>query len=275
MSPSLLRSHCGYSFHAYQIHWQGNVLPEGRFRVAVAPLAQVIRRWFNAQNSKSVFRFQMAQNAAYSKNSSPTYPSPSAVLLTLNPERMSLMGQETFNVSHLNRVKIPVFPTYGVGYTSQTPFPPRTKGFFYYHQPPALPPIAGEMRFRICDDASQFANGKDLDVEIGEPWNIPLINIVKVSRYKEILALLLREGLVDQGIVADIENIAGEGKESQKKGITIYDIDQPFVVNSNATALRLRLNTRNRLWIVKFRPFTIFRARNGPQFRPYGGGYLP
>ena len=132
MSPSLLRSHCGYSFHVYQIHWQGNVLPEGRFRVAVAPLAQVIRRWFNAPNSKSVFRFQMAQNAAYSKASSPTYSSPSAMLLTLNPERMSLVGQETFNVSHLNRLKIPVFPTYGVGYTFQSPFPPGTNGFFYH-----------------------------------------------------------------------------------------------------------------------------------------------
>jgi len=273
MSPSLLRSRCGHSFHISRIHWKGNILPEERFRAAAEPLAQVIRRWFNAQNSKLVFRFQTAQNVAYSKIS--TYTRPSAPLLTLNPERMSLVGQETFNVSHLNRVKIPVFPTYGVGYTSQCPFPPGTKGFFYYHQPPALPPIAGEMRFRICDSASQFANGKDLDVEIGEPWNIPLINIVKVSCYQEVLTLLLREGLVDQGLVADIENIAGEGKESQKKGITIYDIDQPFVVNLSATALRLRLNTRNRLRIVKFRPFTIFRARNGPQFRPYGGGYLP
>lgn len=206
--------------------------------------------------------------------SSPTCTSPSAPLLTLNPERMSLVGQERFNVSHLNRVKIPVFPAYGVGYTSQSPFPPGTKGFFYYHQPPALPPTAGEMRFRICDDASQFANGKDLEVEIGEPWNIPLINIVKVSCYKEIQALLLREGLVDQGLVADIENITGEGKENQKKGITIYDIDQPFVTNLSATVLRIRLNTRNRLRIVRFRPFTIFRANNGTQFRPYAGGYL-
>jgi hypothetical protein len=108
MSPSLLRSRCA---HAFRIHWQANALPEERFKAAAAPLAQVIRRWFtgSAQNSKSVFHLiQTAQNAAYSKGSSLTYTRASAQLLTLNPERMSLVGQETFDVSHLNRVRIPV-----------------------------------------------------------------------------------------------------------------------------------------------------------------------
>jgi hypothetical protein len=191
---------------------------------------------------------------------------------------MSLVGQETFDVSHMNRVRIPdsLFPVFGVGYTARIPFPPGTKGVFYYHQPPALPPIAGGIRFRICDSVSQFANGKDLDVAIGEPWNIPLINIVKASCYKETLAHLLKEGLIDHGLVADIENIAGEAKKNQKRGTTIYDIDQPFVVNLSASAIRLRLNTRSCLRIVRFRPFTIFRSNGrGPQFYPFSGGYLP
>jgi hypothetical protein len=121
---------------------------------------------------------------------------------------------------------------------------------------------------------SQFANGKDLDVEIGEPWIIPLINIVKVSRYKETLAHLLKEGLIDHGLVADIENFAGEAKENQKRGTVIYDIDQPFVVSLSASDISLRLSTRSCLRIVRFRPFTIFRF-NGPQFYPLSGGYLP
>jgi len=213
------------------------------------------------------------QNAAHVNASSPTYTSPSAPLLTLNPKHMSHMGQETFDVSHLYRVMVPIFPEYGVGYTSQIRFPPGTKGVFYYHQPPALPPIAGEMRFRICANVSQFAKGRDLEIEIGEPWSIPLYKIVKTSCYNNIQDQILKEGLVDPGLVADIEKITGERTEPQKKGTAIYDIEQPFVVNLSATSLRLRLNTRTCVRIVKFRPFTIFRAKNGPQFRPFTGAY--
>ena len=214
------------------------------------------------------------QNASHANASSLTYTSPSAPLLTLNPKHMSRLGQETFDVSHLYRVIIPIFPEYGVGYTSQIRFPPGTKGVFYYHQSPALPPTAGEMRFRICDEVSQFAKGKDLEIEIGEPWSIPLYKIVKFPYYNKVQDLILREGFVDPGLIADIEKMAGEGMEPKKKGIAIYDIEQPFVVNLSATSLRLRLNTRTCVRIVRFRPFTIFRAMNGPQFRPFGGAYL-
>ena len=130
------------------------------------------------------------------------------------------------------------------------------------------------MRFRICDEVSQFAQGKDLEIEIGEPWSIPLYKIVKSPFYNKVQDLILKEGFVDPGLITDIEKMAGEGTEPKNKGTAIYDIEQPFVVNLSATSLRLRLNTRTCVRIVRFLPFTIFRAMNGPQFRPFGGGYL-
>jgi len=151
-------------------------------------------------------------------------------LNTLNSERLVHMGQEVFDISRYVKANI----CHGdlncsIDYTSRFPFPPGAKGFFYYHQPPALPPMAGEMRFRICGDTSQFAYRRDLEVESGRPWNIPLINIVKVGNYKVIRDLLLDEGFVDHELVADTENMKSvSGSRGKGRAIALYDIDQPF-----------------------------------------------
>ena len=68
-------------------------------------------------------------------------------LHTLNSEWLVHMGQEVFDISRYVETNI----CHGdlncsIDYTSGFPFPPRTKGFFYYHQLPALPPMAEEMR---------------------------------------------------------------------------------------------------------------------------------
>ena len=68
----------------------------------------------------------------------------------------------------------------------------------------------------ICDDASHFAYGRDLEVESGRPWNIPLINIVKVGNYKAIRDLLLDEGFVDHELVADMENLKSVSGSREK-----------------------------------------------------------
>ena len=118
-----------------------------------------------------------------------------------------------------------------IAYVSHIPFPSGTKGFFYYHQPPALPPLAGELQFRICDDVSQFTYGTDLEIESERLWNGPLTNIVMVGNYKGIWNLLLDEGFVDHELVADIENMKSVGKRARRKtrgGITLYNIDQTF-----------------------------------------------
>ena len=110
----------------------------------------------------------------------------------------------------------------------------------------------------ICDDASHFAYGRDLEVESGRPWNIPLINIMKVGNYKAIRDLLLDEGFVDHELVADMENLMSvSGSRGKGRAIALYDIDQPFSVNFSLRHLHVHLNTRSCVRRVELRPFSI------------------
>ena len=191
-------------------------------------------------------------------------------LNTLNSERLVPMGQEMFDISHYSAVHVYHGDlTCNIAYTAGFPFPPGTKGIFYYRQPPGLPPMAGEMRFRICDDASQFAHGKDLEVGPGRPWNIPLINIVKVRNYKAIRDLLLDEGFIDHELVADIENMKFVSTTGGRV-IALYDIDQPFSIDLSSSHLRVRLNTRSCIRGVELRPFSIARSGAGV-YSPFSG----
>jgi hypothetical protein len=159
-----------------------------------------------------------------------------------------------------------------IEYFSNQAFPPGTKGVFYYHQPPALPPIAGELRFRICDTVSQFANGRDLEVDSGQPWHATLHAIAKAVRYTRIRALILEERLVDQELLAHIERHPGNGRPSTD-AIVLYDIDQPFIVNLNHVQSRVRLMTRHSLRTVNFPLFSSCWKRT-EALAPYEGSHF-
>ncbi|KAI1783720.1 hypothetical protein LXA43DRAFT_1067387 [Ganoderma leucocontextum] len=79
-------------------------------------------------------------------------------------------------------------------------YPPGTHGFMYYHTPPSSSPLAGELRFRVTPsrDPASFATGSDLLTERGIPWRYPLYKIVCRPNYRDIVALLLQDGLVSQ-----------------------------------------------------------------------------
>ena len=152
-----------------------------------------------------------------------------------------------------------------IKYVPTIPYPPGTKGFFYYHQPPALPPLAGELRFRICDTASQFANGKDLEVNSGQPWRVTLHSISKSSIYSYLRDLLLEEGLVDPQLVADLARLRGSGRQSTA-AISLYDIDQPFIVDlsSNHGCSTIRFMTRHSLQLTSLQLFSSDRSTGAP-----------
>ncbi|KIM37797.1 hypothetical protein M413DRAFT_448302 [Hebeloma cylindrosporum] len=203
------------------------------------------RRWFSASKRSALF-----------------------FVKTLNSERMEQKGQRVLDIS--DRVSVRLYlddlrPR--ILYTRHMRFPAGTNGLFYYHQPPALPPIAGEVRFRLCDDPSQFAHGKDLEIESGIPWTIPLINIVRVVNYKGIRDLLLEERFVDRELVADIENMTGIGAGGQRRGITLCDIDQPFTVKLDRKHFDVHLTTRSCVRMVSFSPFST----GGEMYTPFSG----
>ncbi|KIM41277.1 hypothetical protein M413DRAFT_27662 [Hebeloma cylindrosporum] len=128
------------------------------------------------------------------------------------------------------------------------PFPPGTKGLFYYHLAPGSPPQAGEIRFKECDSVQQFSSGEDLQVDTGAPWTLPLFNIVNSTPRRGYLEEpLLAPGLVDQELVADLQRLVRDSRRCKRLlhyGIALYEIDQPFVTDLHVATFGARLITR-------------------------------
>ncbi|TEB20636.1 hypothetical protein FA13DRAFT_207056 [Coprinellus micaceus] len=76
------------------------------------------------------------------------------------------------------------------GKTSVVPFPPNSKGIFYFHNRSSVHPVAGDVRFRVLpvdevedwssvDMADLFARGHDLIDHGGHgPWRISLLQVL-------------------------------------------------------------------------------------------------
>ena len=94
------------------------------------------------------------------------------------------------------------------------------------------------MRFRICDNASQFAYEVESGTSTGRPWNIPLINIVNVGNYRGIWYLLLDAGLIDHGLVADMENMKSVDTKGRGRATILTNIPLPSLCTSEHAKLR-------------------------------------
>ncbi|KAF8350356.1 hypothetical protein F5887DRAFT_297990 [Amanita rubescens] len=80
-----------------------------------------------------------------------------------------------------------------------SPFPPNTRGFFYYHTPPKAPPLVGELRFRCASNLDDFHDGKDLVLKDKfTPWSIPLYALANWVGYAKLREQLMLDNLVTQ-----------------------------------------------------------------------------
>src|SRR4051812_26499937 len=125
---------------------------------------------------------------------------------TLDPER--LLPSDYMDLSgHFNRT--PLRKTELSYSGSPIPFPPNTRGFFYYHRDPALPPIAGQLRFRLTPkrDPASFAEGTDLLRTDFRPWGRSLLIMAAQRGYALILARLLEDGLIDSELLGKCETL--------------------------------------------------------------------
>lgn len=189
----------------------------------------------------------------------------------MSPERLSAIGQKIVDLSDTTHplfsspFNVKLVNAMTIKYIATVPYPPGTKGFLYYHQPSALPPLAGELRFRICDTASQFANGKDLEINSGQPWRLTLHSLSKSSMYSHLRTLLLEEGLVDPQFVADMARLLGSYRQSTAT-ISLYEIDQPFIVglSSNRGFASIPFMTRQSLQATGFQLFSSDRRAGAP-----------
>jgi len=214
-------------------------------------------------------------------------------MVTLDPLQMETLRQPVYDISGVQVAKlrtprnvlVPLL--YKKRQTENResvgiPFPPKTKGIFYYHLSPGYPPQAGELRFKKCESVERFHQGEDLQVDTGQPWSLSLLNVLQSSRKDAFLhELLVERGLVDRELVADLRRIfggsrtkdAGHGLGFSRGGATLHDIDQPFVTDVNITGFTARLVTRQSIQMMTdiyvFWPFAGHgdSATSPPPFR--------
>lgn len=156
-----------------------------------------------------------------------------------------------------------------------TPFPPDARGFLYYHTPPDLPPMAGELRFRMTtsDDPSSFLAGSDMLGVHGNPWNIRIARISATETMTPVRRLLLQEGLIDDHALESVKTIAGAIKRFHNDDGILYALKQPFTVKYESRDIRLV--SAGPEHCIKFAIQGIGREmRGGVIRRPYSGMYV-
>ncbi|TFK48075.1 hypothetical protein OE88DRAFT_601140 [Heliocybe sulcata] len=136
------------------------------------------------------------------------------------------------------------------------PFPDGTKGFLYWHLPPAAPVFTGEIRFRITasSDPTTFSRGEDLRLPNQKIWKIPLSQIIhrKTRRKYEVFQrALLEEGLVTQKTV-DIGPAIVKGLKNAK-GHTIWRFGQSFEVIPQKAVTKFMVPTSSSIERMKLR----------------------
>lgn len=98
-----------------------------------------------------------------------------------------------------------------VNFKPYRPFPLGTHGFFYFAAGPTDAPLTGQLRFRLTSkpDSRLFASGRDLELETGVPWNVPLVRLLHALKktYGPIVALLEQDGILSSVGVHDASRL--------------------------------------------------------------------
>jgi len=153
--------------------------------------------------------------------------------------------------------------------SSDYPFPSNTRGVFYYHRRLDLPPVSGELRFRLCKTLEQFDEGQDLMLRNEPlPWNISIYTLVRDGRWRVLVKLLLQEQLVDEALVQDIKHINMDRPQGQYPWIS--QLDQPFVIDLAIPNLNIALLSRHDFRLLRFQ--NIFWDHR-KQLNPYTGTF--
>jgi len=120
-------------------------------------------------------------------------------------------------------------------------FPEYSHGFLYYHCDATLPPLAGEIRFRICKSLARFNQGYDLQFGFGQFWSVSLIRIISSGAWIGIRDLLVQDGLLDRGLMTRVLEHAIPLKAHDRQ--FLYHIDQPLIVHLQRQTLKVHLLT--------------------------------
>ncbi|KAG6888525.1 hypothetical protein C0995_007637 [Termitomyces sp. Mi166 len=149
-------------------------------------------------------------------------------------------------------------------------FPPDAHGFLYMHMDPRLPPLSGQIRFRVTSsgDPAQFKNGVDLTDVHGEPWCINSSQIAHCSYVTSLKEQLHHDGYTE---FVQALSYAPPAKAFRR---ALYYLEQPFVLNMSCRAHGLTFVLPNQLrYASLLAPFSDGRGyKTG--IHPYTGRIL-
>ena len=125
------------------------------------------------------------------------------------------------------------------------PFPPNTRGFFYYHTPPKAPPLIGEIRFRCANTLDDFHNGEDLlsKDKFQTPWSIPLYTLANYAYYAKwgeqlVLDNLVTQATLDKWVISAKRNV-------RRDRPVLYYLTQPFFFRFNSHTIAFYAVTKD------------------------------
>ncbi|KAF9475368.1 hypothetical protein BDN70DRAFT_883789 [Pholiota conissans] len=187
---------------------------------------------------------------------------------TLRPDIIISRGEQVYDLSGLNGPVVFAADrkrkgqqNYGRDKTKWLPFPPNTRGYFYYHRSPGQSELASSIRFRLCEGPEDFERGCDLLAPSGKPWGHTLLELAAHPYLEVFSALVLAEGLVDQEIISDLAKY-GSQKE-QDRSPFLFTLAEPFFYNLALMKENVRILTRKKIIRVdlKMHPFAQQVAR--------------
>ena len=157
------------------------------------------------------------------------------IIRTLDPSRIQATGQTSIIISGRPAVRIAGPRVRQAAHLLQydrrsgTPFPPNTTGYLYFRAAePNRPRISGELRFRLCTTADEFAIGEDLKRPDGSFWRIPLFVIVRYSSYRPFLEKIVEEGLIPLELADNLLADAGEPVFPSLCSSVLHELSDPF-----------------------------------------------
>ena len=184
------------------------------------------------------------------------------VLQSLDPSTLAFQRQKTFDTSNTTRLRFRQTETGNIHIHPQSikgrsVFPENTRGVLYYHRDPLLPAVAGEVRFRLCDNLKGFDQGSDLRI-LKLPWAVSLPRIALVDEYAPLRNMLLKERLVDCQLMAELSRLSGLPFDQSM----LFYLGQPFIADLGSHWLQMHLVTNKSIRIVKFP--NLFTDRRKP-----------
>ncbi|KAF9461862.1 hypothetical protein BDZ94DRAFT_1310214 [Collybia nuda] len=192
---------------------------------------------------------------------------------TLDPDRIKASdaltlarGQAELRVilkdEKLFSIRLPIFPP-GHPYR---PFMD-SRAFIYFHKPPGLPQIAGEIRIRLTPtgDPSSFNQGHDLKSHTGMRWHIPFHLTVSRAQYEPLLEKLLNDKLITPAMLSHFKKIMAGTAPIGTRATTLHSPWQQFRLdcsNNDAVLVIFHPNSVDR---VRISGYHLHTSENGEE----------